>query len=197
MKTLILSDRRSTHFKNINLCSLVKRAVEVEGNEVGLFILNGEQMRACWGCFDCWTKTPGQCIFTIDSANEICAQLVQADVVVLISELYYGGYSYDMKAFLDRSIPTLLPFFKIAKGEMRHKLRYKRRPALISIGYGGFSPEEAQIFIELTERNALNMRPPRHFVHTVQNKEDATRVCEELSSKFAQAKSPKEVRKWK
>jgi sirohydrochlorin ferrochelatase len=43
---------------------------------------------------------------------------------------------------------------------------------MIAIGYGARTPEERQAFIDLAERNALNMRPPKHFAFASQNNGD-------------------------
>jgi len=169
MKTLILCDRESASYKDLDIRSQVQATVIETGGEASIVNLTGEEINPCLGCFDCWTKTPGLCIQTKDCANTICGQEVQSDTVIFLSKITYGGYSYDVKSFLDRSIPNISPFFEIVDGEMHHKMRYERFPYMITIGYGECTPQERETFISLTERNARNMRPPKHFVYTIQN----------------------------
>jgi multimeric flavodoxin WrbA len=107
-------------------------------------------------------------------------------VVVFLSRIVYGGYSYDVKSFLDRTIANISPFFEIVHDEMRHKMRYKRFPCMVSIGYGKCSPQERATFINLTERNAMNMRPPKHFAFTMQNAEEVEATIQALKNVLSQ-----------
>ena len=75
-------------------------------------ISNNGYIKNCIGCFGCWTKTPGQCVMK-DGYENMGSILSQADTVTIISKCYYGGYSPFIKNVLDRSIPFLLPFFKM------------------------------------------------------------------------------------
>jgi len=164
MKILILCDRESLTYENIDLSSHIHKTLEKSGAKVQIIKLNGDEIKPCLGCFGCWIKSPGQCIMKSDIANKLAMMEIQSDVLVLISKISYGGYSYDIKSFLDRSIPNISPFFEIVEGEMRHKMRYDRFPIIISIGYGNCTKEEELTFSTLAKRNALNMRPPKHFV---------------------------------
>jgi multimeric flavodoxin WrbA len=123
---------------------------------------------------------------TGDCANDIAAQEIQSDAVIFLSEICYGGYSYDIKSFLDRSIPNILPFFEIVNDEMHHEMRYERFPYIITIGYGAYTAEERQTFISLAERNALNMRPPKYFVSTMQNVDEISETMKLLSNFLSQ-----------
>ena len=180
MKTLILCDRQSMVFFTQDLGALVREAVEDTGNKTTVITLNGDELSPCLGCFQCWVKTPGLCIITNDSANSIVAQLIQADVVILLSEIFYGGFSYDIKALLDRSISLISPYFETYEGEMHHKKRYEHFPVLIAIGYGGHMPEEYKTFKELAYRNALNLRPTKYFTFTIQDQNDVGKTMQML-----------------
>jgi len=185
VKTLILCDRESERYNDFNLRFMVQAAVQEMGNEVNVVVLNGDEINPCRGCFQCWIKTPGLCAVTSDCANTVSGQEIQSDVVVFISKINYGCYSYDVKSFLDRSIPNISPYFEIFQGEMHHKMRYQRFPYMITIGYGVFTSQEQQTFISLAERNALNMRPPKHFVFTMQNEDEASEVIQSLKDVFS------------
>lgn len=169
MKTVIFCDQQSTDFLARDLRGLVSAAVRSlsADGDVSVVTLKGDELAPCRGCFHCWVKTPGLCVMTNDAANAIAAQFVQANVVIVLSEVCYGGFSYDIKAFLDRMIPLLSPFFEVYENEMHHKLRYESFPVMAFIGYGDCTPGEQQTFRELADRNALNLRPPKHVVFTV------------------------------
>jgi len=74
-----------------------------------------------------------------------------------------------MKAFLDRSLQTMLPYFENYKGETHHPMRYKHFPIWIAVGYGNVSDAEKNTFTILAEKNALNMRPVKYLAVTVRN----------------------------
>ena len=174
MNILLLHDQKS--IENNAIHDLVLKMLTQEGHNVESIKLNFNEIKACVGCFACWIKTPGQCAITGDEANRLAAKQIRADVIVLVSEIKYGGFSSDIKAFLDRAIQNILPHFVIYKGEMHHPMRYEKFPIWIAIGYGDVSDGEKQTFIRLADRNALNKRPLRHLAITV-------RDCTELTNK--------------
>jgi multimeric flavodoxin WrbA len=104
MKALILCDRESLSFQDYNLSFQVQTTVEKSDNETHIITLNGDEIKPCVGCFGCWFKTPGQCVMTTDCANLVAKREIQSDVLVILSKITYGGFSYDIKSFLDRSI---------------------------------------------------------------------------------------------
>ncbi len=185
MNTLVLCDKEGADFCGQSLAARIETLVRSAGGDVKTVMLDGDAIEPCVGCLGCWVKTPGLCVMTRDGVNEIAGREIRADVVVLVSRMTYGGYSHDIKAFLDRSIPNILPLFEIYRGEMHHKPRYERFPCLISVMYGEATPKELQTFASLAERNALNMRPPKHFVFACQDAgemEQAMRALEKVLS---------------
>lgn len=175
MNILLLYDRKSDGLQG-PLQSVLRDAE----HEVQAVMLNREELHPCLGCFGCWFKTPGICVITDDGANAIARMEMNADAVVLLSEITYGGFSPDSKAFLDRSIQNILPYFKIYEGEMHHAMRYERFPSWIAIGYGDASEAERQTFIRLAERNAYNMRPLRHLALTVEDGADMPNLGQKI-----------------
>ena len=171
MNVLLLCDRESDCYEGHDLRARITETVQSAGHTIKTCVLDGDALAPCRGCFGCWIKTPGLCVLSNDAVNEIAGEEIRADAVVLLSRIQYGGYSYDVKAFLDRSIPNISPFFEIYQGEMHHRMRYKRFPAWIAIGYGAHTEREGQCFVALAERNALNMRSKKHFAYTCESEE--------------------------
>jgi len=168
MNVLLLCECKSSEV-GIQIRNAVQDLLEREGHSVQTIILNSKELKPCVACLGCWLKTPGQCLITNDEANRIAAQLINANAVILISEIVYGGFSADMKAFLDRSLQTMLPYFENYKGETHHPMRYKHFPIWIAVGYGNVSDAEKNTFTILAEKNALNMRPVKYLAVTVRN----------------------------
>ncbi len=86
-------------------------------------ISDNGSIRPCSGCFGCWLKTPGRCVIN-DGYDRMGVLLHKADEVVVMTRYTYGGFSSFVKNVFDRSIGYILPFFRIYKGEMHHRLRY-------------------------------------------------------------------------
>jgi len=82
--------------------------------------------------------------------------------VVYLTPIQFGGYSYELKKALDRSIPIISPFFRKARGEVHHKKRYDRHPKVAVLGWSKrLAEDEGDIFENLVRRNAINMHTPK------------------------------------
>lgn len=115
----------------------------------------------CTGCFGCWLKTPGLCMFGNDDGNTMLETILRADYLVLLSRIVWGGYSLPLKACADRMLPMLHPYFKVFNKEMHHQLRYRRTPDYLVVGYGAGNREEEQTFLEYTRAHRDNMSSDR------------------------------------
>lgn len=110
----------------------------------------------CKGCFGCWLKTPGKCVFK-DRFQNIGAAMAQVETIFVISRNCYGGYSPGVKKVFDRSISASLPFFTYRGGRIHHFCRYKNKPSAVVYLYGKISDFEKQIASELVQVNSINM----------------------------------------
>lgn len=130
--------------------------LEKEGWEVEEYLLCQEEIATCTGCFGCWLKTPGKCTIN-DKGREIAKEVIQSDIVILITPITFGGYSYQLKKMVDRFIPNILPFFAIVNGEIHHESRYDKNPIILAIGYLPQKDEESEeTFKKLIKRNSIN-----------------------------------------
>jgi multimeric flavodoxin WrbA len=88
---------------------------------------------------------------------------MQSDVVVLVTPVTFGGYCAALKKAVDRVLPILSPFFMKIRGEVHHKPRYKKYPALIGVGILPRRDEESEaLFSRIIERHATNAHSPWH-----------------------------------
>jgi len=79
--------------------------------------------------------------------------------------MVFGGLSPDVKAVFDRSIGFILPFFRIANGEMHHTRRYEKSPDLRYILYGpDINDREKETAQKLVACNALNFGSENYSV---------------------------------
>ena len=135
----------------------------------------------CLGCFGCWIKTPGECVID-DAGRDVARNIVGSDLVVYVTPIQFGGYSFELKKALDRSIPIISPMFRKIRGEVHHKKRYARYPRVLALGWleRGEGDEE-DIFQELVQRNAINMHAPRALAEVFEigvNEKTVTRRIE-------------------
>ena len=78
------------------------RGAQDGGNQVEKVSLRGKSISFCRGCFAC-LKT-GRCVIN-DDANAIAEKMLNADVLVFASPIYYYEMCGQMKTLLDRANP--------------------------------------------------------------------------------------------
>ena len=120
--------------------------------------LERDTLAFCRGCFDCWVKTPGECIMR-DGIVEINRACMTSDVVVYLCPIVFGQFSANMKYAIDRWLPNMLPFFITRKdGSTMHSPRYPDYAAQVFIGFGDHvSPDEAQLFTDINKKHRSNV----------------------------------------
>ena len=150
--------------------SLVKLLGENDW-EVEAIALREKHIAGCLGCFGCWVKTPGICVID-DYGREATKKIVQSNLMIWLTPVTFGGYSSELKKALDRSIPILLPYFESYRGQIHHRMRYDKQPKLVVIGTEPRNTDYGETFLALTERNVLNIRPPKHAAGVFQKNEN-------------------------
>ena len=73
---------------------------EAKGHEVFRFNAAFKNIRACTGCNAC--EMDGPCIFKDDIERELMPQLLAADLIMLVTPLYYYDMSAQLKTVIDR-----------------------------------------------------------------------------------------------
>ncbi len=114
------------------------------GAESETIYLREKKIKQCQGCYTCWTKTPGKCIFNDDVAD-IMKKSNEADLVVFASPLYHFGIIALMKKYIERTLPMIQPFLitrEDGKTTHPHRKGYKDTKNIVIIGVCGF-PEVA------------------------------------------------------
>ncbi len=135
----------------------------VDDTAVKFIDLSKLKISNCVGCFGCWTRTPGKCVFR-DDATKVYPYIAASDRVVYVSRVCYGGYDSIMKTMLERAIPVQQAFIRIHNGETHHVQRAVKAKKATIVAYGDISPEEQDIFRQLIARNAHNMSFESHEI---------------------------------
>jgi len=106
------------------------------GAEVEYIKLKDHNIKECTGCYTCWTKTPGRCIFQ-DDMTMFRKKYCEADLVVFESPLYIFNVTGIMKTFMDRLLPIMKPYMLLDENE--YTLHPDRFPEAGEQGFVVFS----------------------------------------------------------
>lgn len=144
MKVLAINSSPRAEYESktkLMLNHLVKGMSEA-GAEIETVNLCKTTIKDCIGCFTCWTKTPGRCIHKDDMTNDLFPKWLASDIAVYATPLYNYSMAGTLKKFIERTIPSLLPYFKIHKNRMYHPLRQKI-PAVVMLSVASM-PDRSQ-----------------------------------------------------
>ena len=157
MRALILDGGDAGDARTACAAEALAAELTATGYEVERELLRERDIRACRGCFNCWIRTPGECVIR-DDAADILRRYIGSDVVAYVTPVTFGGYAATLKMMVDRVIPLIDPRFTRVRGEYHHRVRYERYPQLVGFGTLPAPDAEAEAsFVELLRRNGLNI----------------------------------------
>ena len=160
MRVVLLAELPPGDVFTAGTCAVVADELATRGYEVVYRDVSKLDVSMCIGCFDCWTRTPGQCRFR-DDGSVVLKDVVNADALALVGPVTFGGYGARTKRTLDRMLPVLSPMMAKQDGEVYRRKRYRRMPALVAIGtQPDVDAEGARVFRTIVERNALHLHAP-------------------------------------
>jgi multimeric flavodoxin WrbA len=131
------------------------------GWEVKHVQLRDQKIGNCAGDFFCWIRSPGMCNVA-DENRTLASEIINSDLMVYLTPVTFGGYSYQLKKMVDHQIQNVEPFFAKVAGETHHQKRYPHYPDLLVVGWMKQADSQAEaIFRHLAQRNAINF-----YAHT-------------------------------
>ena len=98
-KVVVISTSLRTKSNSETLAKEFANGAKDAGNDVEYISLRGKNIAFCIGCLACQSK--GQCIFN-DDALPITEAVLNADVVVWATPIYYYEMAGQMKVLIDR-----------------------------------------------------------------------------------------------
>ena len=139
MKVLALnsSPRTGGQSKTELMLNHLVNGMQEAGAEVKVVNLHEKKINYCIGCFSCWTKTPGKCLHKDDMTKELFPKWLESDLAVYATPLYNYTLNAEMKAFMERTIPFLEPFFEQQGDRSAHPLRHTPPDAVV-LSVAGF-----------------------------------------------------------
>jgi len=156
MKTVVIKECESITIPNVFTLDLTKMGV-----------------KDCIGCWTCWWKTPGRCIYK--DLDEFYHQYIGADKAIIFSKVTKGFVSGNLKTLFDRMIPLYLPYVTYTTGESMHVPRYEKYPDIEFYYDGEFETAEGrQIFVDYINRvfyqfysKNITIKPIEEFIAKV------------------------------
>lgn len=104
-KVLILSASPRKGGNSDLLCDEFAKGAEISGNEVEKIRVAEKNIGFCRGCYAC--KNTGECAVKDDMA-EVLQKMIDADVLVMASPVYFYSIDAQMKALIDRTVARWL-----------------------------------------------------------------------------------------
>lgn len=99
---LILSGSPRKRGNSDMLCDQFYKGADEAGNRCEKMYLQDMQIGFCTACYAC--RENGRCIQK-DSMTEVLEKMIQADVIVLATPVYFYSMAGQMKTFIDRTLP--------------------------------------------------------------------------------------------
>lgn len=105
-KVLILSGSPRKEGNSDLLCDEFMRGAIESGNQVEKIRVADKIVIPCHACYYC-RKSGGKCVIT-DDMGEILQKMIDADVIVLASPVYFYSIDAQLKAVIDRTVARWL-----------------------------------------------------------------------------------------
>jgi multimeric flavodoxin WrbA len=180
MNVLILDGSRQPVPALENVKADLMERMAGKGHQIEEIVLRDKNMSRCSGCFGCWVKRPGLCVYE-DDGMKVASCIANAQLLVMLTPITFGGYSSLLKNALDRQLPVLLPFFKKFDGEVHHDMRYEVYPTMLVVG--SIAKEDKlheNVFARLAKRNSVNGHAPKSNSLVVYDRETREEVARKL-----------------
>ncbi len=104
-KVLILSGSPRKNGNSDILCDEFMKGAEEAGNEVTKIRVAEKSIGFCRACYAC--KKNGKCVIDDDMSN-LLQKMIDADVIVLASPVYFYSIDAQLKAVIDRTVARWL-----------------------------------------------------------------------------------------
>ena len=101
-KVLILSASFRKHGNSDLLCDEFMRGATEAGHDVEKLYINDKKINFCRGCGVC--NSTHKCVQKDDMA-EILNKMIEADVIVMATPVYFYSMNGQMKTLIDRTVP--------------------------------------------------------------------------------------------
>lgn len=105
-KVLILSGSPRKDGNSDLLCNEFLRGAKESGHQAEKIRVAAKKIHPCIGCYHC-KENDGKCVFQDDMAD-VLQKMIDADVLVLASPVYFYSIDAQLKAVIDRTVARWL-----------------------------------------------------------------------------------------
>ena len=130
-KVLIIKGSPRIKGNTAQLAEAFAAGAEKAGHIVRFFDVNGHVADGCTACDQCWREGDRACIFD-DGFNQFVEELMESDVFVIASPVYWGSFTARLKAYIDKMYAFMVPWCT--------KTMTKKQMVLLTCGDG---PDES------------------------------------------------------
>ncbi len=123
------------------LVSRILGGAEAEGAITNILFLNDLIIRECNGCHACWEGKPCS---KNDDMNTIYPKIIESDVIIFGTPVYWYGPTALMKGFIDRFVYFNCP---------EHRAEIKDKSAVLAVPFEEENPETAALLIAFFEKS--------------------------------------------
>lgn len=136
-KTIVVlsaSPRKKSGYTALLTQALVEGLQSVSDVSVTCVDLSDYEIKTCTGCWFCWQRNGGDCIFKEKDDHAKLAKLLDAaDMVVYAFPLYADGMPSELKRYFDRHVSSLYPYMMKGKDSICHPVRRMREDQSLAI----------------------------------------------------------------
>ena len=100
MKVVMITGSAHKHGTTATLADKFEQGVKDAGHEIFRFDAAFQSVHPCIACYKC--HEDGECVFHADDMKILNPHLLEADVVVFVSPIYYFAINAQIKAVIDR-----------------------------------------------------------------------------------------------
>ncbi len=109
--------------------------------------------KSCYGCWTCWLKTPGRCVYK--DLDGFYHEYITADRAIYFAKVTKGFVSSNLKTLFDRMLPLYMPHISVKTDECMHVPRYDRYPDIEFYYEGSFETEQGREIFEAYNRRVF------------------------------------------
>ena len=123
------------------LVSRILDGAREKGAKTEILFLGDVIIRECDGCYVCWK---GKQCSKKDDMNKIYPKIIQSDVIVFGTPVYWYGPTALMKCFIDRFV-----FFNCPK----NRAKIKGKSAVVAVPFEEENPKTAHLLVKFFEKS--------------------------------------------
>lgn len=121
----------------------------VNGMTTEYISLEGVKVKPCVNCGGCTYKTYGKCVVR-DDADWILKNIIGADVLIMVTPITFGGYSYKIKQVLDKISLIMDRHYYIRNKEMVKGGMHGRQFKFFVLGINTYPADTTAFLMELS-----------------------------------------------